>query len=655
MFRPVPMMRLSAVVLERDKRAVLQRLGELGAMELACLESGPDTAPLPARDFSGELLRCNRDLERVEQLRSKLGITTLEEVHPVAPMEVRTEEQEAKLQALEERTNQLLNHRDHLLKRSTELDAVQQQVASYCGLEIPLGEADQFSFLHFVTGSLPPEKLEDLQRQSSVKMALLPLPENNGRLPLIAMTTRQGWQALEAVLKDAGFQREILPAIERSTPELLTEKSREEQADISGQLQRLNREIGNLAVEAAQPLADLKSSLNYGRILLETEQNFPRTESTFLLTGWVPAADVSVMEGQLREITRGHCVIETARPEDLSGAQVPVLLRHSRLLRPFEMLVAAYGLPEYQEIEPTLFLAVSYLLMFGMMFGDVGHGATLLVFGMGALWAGRSSAKRRDIGLLLIFGGLSSLAFGILYGSYFGLIQLKKYAIWHDPIEGNPIRLMQIAIGAGVGIISLGLILNIVNRFRFGDVIGGLLDKFGVAGVLFYWGGIALFTKQAALRSHGLLSSAVILFLVVPATAWVLKEPLRHALDQCRGKRTEPEGWFIAIAESLVGAFEGFLVYLANTISFVRLAAYAMSHSALLMAIFLMAEEVRRYSEVGNVLSLLIIIFGNLIVIALEGLVGAVQALRLEYYEFFGKFFSGGGQPFRPFCLPQGK
>lgn len=212
--------------------------------------------------------------------------------------------------------------------------------------------------------------------------------------------------------------------------------------------------------------------------------------------------------------------------------------------------------------------------------------------------------------------------------------------------------LMYGAIGIGVVMISLGLILNIINRFRRGDVIGGFLDKFGVVGVIFYWGMLAFVTKYAAIESRGLVNLAIVLFLVLPLVGWALKEPIQYFVQRNTGNPVDMGGsLFVSITESLVGAFEAVLSYLANTISFVRLAAYAMSHAALLVAAFMLAEEVRYFSFGGGVLSVLVIILGNLVAIVLEGIIASVQALRLEYYEFFGKFFSGSGQPFKPFRL----
>ena len=157
----------------------------------------------------------------------------------------------------------------------------------------------------------------------------------------------------------------------------------------------------------------------------------------------------------------------------------------------------------------------------------------LAVCGLIALFAGRSE-KVRDVGLLLLFGGSSSIIFGVVYGSYFGIEVFKKYALWHDPLEGDPMRLMYGAIGIGIIMISLGLILNVINRFRRGDVIGAILDKFGLVGLLFYWGTLVLLMNGAAIQSRGLMGVSVVLFLVVPIVGWSLKEPIEHFLSHAR-------------------------------------------------------------------------------------------------------------------------
>lgn len=622
MFKPIPMRRLQAVVLMRDERAALRGLGELGLIHLTCADAGEALAK--PTDRGEALARCDRLLARVHEL----------ELTSVAGTSARLtlEEAEERIHQWETRVADLRQRRQAAVQRCEAAAALGERMAPYQSLEIPLDQADAMEFLHFVTGSLPAGKLEALQQAVGDNVALLPLPARNDRQPLVALTPRAGRPALEAALQQAGFRAEQLALL--PTDEL--ELARTEVAQVEAGWDALR-------AEAAPTLAAVEHAGQTERLLLEAEQQFPRTATTVLISGWVPEAEGDTVERRLRETTGGRYALEWSPAEALPEEQVPVLLNPPRLLRPFALLVEAFGLPRYREIEPTVLVALSYLAMFGMMFGDVGHGAVLALAGW-LLWR-----TGRRAGLLLCFAGGASIGFGVLYGSYFGITALKRYALWRDPLEGDPLALMLLAVGIGVLMISLGQLLNIVNRFRRGEIANGLLDKFGVLGVVFYWGTLALVTKYAAFEAHGLVKWALLLFIAVPLVGWMLKEPLAYRWRRRAGQPAGAGGFGGALAEGVVGAFEAVLVYLANTISFVRLAGFAMSHTALLLAAFLLAAELQRTGTGGTFWGVLVIIAGNAVAIVLEGTVAAVQALRLEYYEFFGKFFSGEGLVYRPF------
>jgi len=246
-------------------------------------------------------------------------------------------------------------------------------------------------------------------------------------------------------------------------------------------------------------------------------------------------------------------------------------------------------------------------------------------------------------GRIVVACGLSSMVFGAVYGSCFGIESLKRWALWRDPLEGNPVALLLAAVAAGVAVVSLGIGLHIVNRLRAGDRLGAWLGRFGAAGLVFYWGSLALVAGKVEAR--------VVLPVVLAAAAcWTVEAPARCLLARRRGEADE-EGLGAALAESLVGTFEGALVYLSNTVSFVRLAAYAMSHAALLSSAWMLAGAADAAWGEGSALGVVAIVLGNAAALGLEGVVAAVQAIRLEYYEFFGKFFEGGGRAFRPFSL----
>lgn len=648
MFKSVPMLRLSLLVLELDERAVLRHLGKAEIVQLARTPAGPDTAPLVPLDRGREMARCDRILTRVENLQRSLELTCLP-AESVEITERSLEWAENKLDLLEEQAGELLRQNQNLQQHAEELTGTGKVIAAYRGLQIPLGDPDQYSFLHFVTGRLPAGNLEKLELGDDV--ALLPLPAENGWQPVVVMTTTRRREVLEGALQQAGFQKQTLPIVEGANLDDFTEEQQRDQTKVAAELDDLNSELTVLAAELAQPLAEAKTVASVERRLWEAEENFPRTEKAVLFTGWIPDHEAGALERQLREITDGRCVFKTIAPTQAAKEQVPTLLRHAWPFRPFEMLVSAYGFPEYWEVEPTIFVALSYVLMFGMMFGDVGDGAILVIAGLFALLKAKGKMIR-DAGLLLLFNGGSSIIFGAIYGSCFGIPSLKKYALWHDPLEGDTMGFMVTAIEIGIVLMSLGLILNVFNRFCRGDAIGGCLGKFGLAGLLFYWGTLALAVKYAAFQSRGLALIAFVLFFALPLAAWILKEPIEYFRHHSGGRPGDPNHSLqSAIMESMVEVFEGLLSYFSNTISFVRLTAYCMSHAALLMATFIFAANLRHVPYCGGVLSLLAIIFGNLLALVLECIVASVQALRLEYYEFFGKFFVGTGQPFKPFRL----
>ena len=556
------------------------------------------------------------------------------------------------MDAVARRVGQLAGRGQEIEQRRGELATVLEQVASYAGLGVPFDQLERFTFLHFATGSLPAGGMKAVRGAAGKNVVLLPAAPRGDREPLIAVTSHKGRFALETTLEQAGFRREHL-ALGDLDADALAARSRGEQQHLEQELEENRRALRTAADEAREPLDAVLHSAFVERRLLEAEQKFPRTDATVLITGWVPATEEPSLEADLRQVTGGRCVTEVAGPGDVPEREVPVLLRHPALLRPFEMLVSGYGLPLYREVEPTLFVALTYILMFGMMFGDVGHGAVLAATGWLVRRSGKSDQTRNG-GLLLALAGLASMLGGAVYGSYFGVEAMQRYAIWRDPLRGDPTNLMYTCIGVGVVIISLGVVLNIVNRFRRGDVVGGLLDKFGVAGAVFYWGVLAVLLKYAAFRERGWVGPALFMVVVLPMVGLILKEPIEYALSRRAGRVPKADSLFEAVTESLVEAFEGALSYMANTISFVRLAAYAMSHGAILMATFLMAAEVGKISVAGGFLSFLVIVAGNVVSIALEGVIASVQALRLVYYEFFGKFFSGEGEAFQPFRLSAG-
>lgn len=488
MFSPVPMRRLQAVVLTRDERAVLHGLGRLNAVHLARAEADV-TLPQPP-DLREAIARCDHLSARVNEL----AIPYLAGHSAVLCLE----DAEDSLSQWETRIADLRRRLRIAAQRRDEAVETSERVAPYQGLGLPPDQLSAIEFLHFATGSLPTRNLATLQAAIGDDVALWILAARGDRQPIVAVCAQDQWSTLEAALLQTSFQAEARSPVPASQLE-----------QTQNELAQLDAAWQSQSVEAAPVLAAVEQAVQTERRLLEAEQQCPRTAAAVLITGWVPAAESGAVESQLREVSGGRCVVQWGEADAMPEAEVPVLLHPPRWFRPFTVLVEAFGLPRYREVEPTVFMAFSYLLMFGMMFGDVGHGALLALAG----WL--MSRTGRRVGLLLVFAGIASGGFGVVYGSYFGITSLKRYALWRDPVEGDPLALMLLAVGIGVVMISLGQVLNIMNHFRRGDIVNVLLDKFGVVGVVFYWGSLALVTKYAAFEARGLVRWAVLLFVAV--------------------------------------------------------------------------------------------------------------------------------------------
>lgn len=631
-----PMLRVEILVLARDEAAVLECLGREGVVELL---SGGGMAGVDGvweGDFSGEAGRMRGLHQRVVELSRILGLELRGGEAGAVVYGGELAGLEAVVNSVEVEVRDLLRGRDGLVDERRRWEGELRAVAGfeYSGLE--LNGRGELGELRYVAVELPEGGAGDLSVHDGVWVIAVGL----GRALVVGR--RLGWEELVQGLVDAGFRLLDWPVAVGEQVGVWWERGRQRLVELEEGLRRYAGRLSECRVRHGLELAGWEMRLCRELAVLEARQRFLRSYCGVVIRGWVPAYARDRLDGELERVTGGRVVLEWLTACEAGVGEVPVLTREPGWLRPFARLVRAYGVPRYGELVPSLVLAVSFVLMFGLMFGDVGHGGVLVGAGWLVRWKWRSVAGR-DVAVLLWANGLSSVCFGWVYGSVFGLPGCRGWALWRDPLEGDPLLLMGVALGFGVVFMSVGLWMNIVNRVHGGEWREVMLDKFGVAGVCFYWGLLSWLWVGG--DSGAGAGWAVLVGL--PVLGWVVKEPLRWLGE---GRLRSGEGAMVCM-ESVVGAFEGVLLYVANTLSFVRLAAYAMSHAALLVAAFSLAAEVERVA--GRAFGWGVIVLGNLVALVLEGTVAAVQALRLEYYEFFGKFFRGDGRLFRPFVLGQ--
>ena len=342
--------------------------------------------------------------------------------------------------------------------------------------------------------------------------------------------------------------------------------------------------------------------------------------NTFYIVAWIPESNLKKMESKLDSILDIDYIVET-------GENPPTKLKNSKIVRPFEALVRMYGVPKIGELDPTWFVAITTFFMFGFMFGDVGHGFVFFAIGLILL------LKKKDYGAILLAGGISSIIFGFLYGSIFGKEEIIK-SILISPM--NDINTMLVyGIIVGTIFILLAMILNIVNGIKNKDFKKVFLEQNGIAGILLYVFALACVVYYFLENKMLLPTNVIVLIGVILLLIIMFNEQITNFIKKKKEKTST------SFIEKIFEIIEMILSFLSNTISFLRLAAFAINHAGLCMAIYLLADMT---TGAGNIL---ISIIGNVIVLVLEGLIVGIQTLRLEYYELFSRFYDGSGKEYK--------
>ena len=508
---------------------------------------------------------------------------------------------------------------------------------------------NQRHYVRWMIGLVPALGLEKLEESLAERHhALIELGTLQDRAVIVVFGLQKDWETFQRALQGALFEPMEIQEGTTGTVDALV-------ANLDSEIGRLQDRVQGLAGQREvfqgqfrPDLLALREKAVAARQMLAARRLFGKIDKSFLISGWIPVRLFAVLEQELNRVTAGHVVIEKVDPEDLREVRegivrIPILFNNPMLISPFEKLTSLYGTPRYKEVEPTVFFALSFLLLFGMMFGDVGQGGVLFVIGYVIF---RRFYRYMDYGVILMECGVSSALFGFLYGTVFGLETIIP-ALWFRPMDNIP-YFVKVSLSLGVALLSLGLVLNLVNALRLKEY-EKLLSAGGLAGALLYWmsAGLAmkyLLTGQVAageLRLLGWVAAGIMTLIILHRPLYRLVVKREHP-----GRIVRQAGFWTELLESIVELFDDLIRFVANTVSFIRVAAFALSHAALFTAVFSIANVVA-HEKGGGLSYWFVVAAGNVIIILLEGLVVSIQTVRLEYYEFFGKFFRGGGERFK--------
>ncbi|MCL2190143.1 MAG: hypothetical protein FWC16_15120 [Defluviitaleaceae bacterium] len=360
----------------------------------------------------------------------------------------------------------------------------------------------------------------------------------------------------------------------------------------------------------------------YARFDVKKYASLSKGRRIFTFAGWMGANDADALA---EEIEDDSLILFTRNADGSDTIAAPTRLRNPPIIRTFEFFTRLYGLPTYGETDPTFILAVTYTMLFGLMFGDVGHGLCLAVVGA---FIGRRYKK--PLGWIIMIVGISAMGFGFLYGSIFGFEDILP-ALWRRPAADITGTLI-FAVGLGVGLIAFSMGLHMYNALRQGRIGDFLFGANGAAGLVFY-GTVVFGTVRILMQGR-----AFPLWLAaLPFALLALKHPIMRWMQ---GRKLLDGGVGKFFFETFMEMFETLLTYATNTVSFVRVGAFAVSHAGMMHVVVQMAQG----ASVSGRIAVLVV--GNLLVIGIEGLLVGIQVLRLDFYEIFSRFYHGGGRNF---------
>lgn len=371
----------------------------------------------------------------------------------------------------------------------------------------------------------------------------------------------------------------------------------------------------------SQQLQSIESKLYALHALEKAKSSLIESNGGLILEGWIPK---SVSKEFAKKIEHAVVTFSSVKGE------APVLLNTPFALKPFEKLISNFSYPRYGEVNPVLPFAFSFLLLFGIMFGDVGHGLVLALVGS---LVKKQNTNYAYLGQIYFLSGISSMFFGFLYGSVFGIHHLLPYLLF-TPIENINVTIL-FSLLIGIAIITLSFFLHIATAVKRREFSLLFVGEGSLLWLLAYWFIIGIFVKSVV-QQMDITYELIFLSLILVV---IFIQMLKH-----NGQK----------AQAVIDLLRKFMETITNTISFLRVGAFALAHGALFMAVFSIARMISEtYGE--SFFYWILIIVGNVVIIVLEGVIVTIQTLRLEYYEFFKRFFKGGGTPYQPYSLGERK
>jgi V/A-type H+-transporting ATPase subunit I len=538
---------------------------------------------------------------------------------------------------------ELISVRDKLNEEIAVCDTNIEKAQHFVGLDLDVKKIADCEYIITRFGRLPKDSYVKLQAYSeNPYVEFFPCTKDDAYYWGTYVTPISEADSIDRIFSLLYFEKVDIYDI-HGTPDDYVKQQKELKAQLSDKVKETEKDISAYSDKHKEEILKVFTAICKQHAFLSIKNHACKYRRSFVLVGWIPAEYEGQIEEALKAINSVEVTFTDAKDEMKHSP--PVKLKNKFFFRPFEYYTEMYGLPNASEIDPSWFIALTYTLLFGIMFADVGHGIMLLIV---AIYMYKK--LKMPLGALLIPCSISSTIFGFIFGSVLGfeelltpvykaLFGLKEKPI--DVMEGNTTMMLIFgAVGIGVVLLIIAMILNIVSCFKRGDTGGALFGVNGVAGLVFYVSLIVGLVCSLVLGIQLMNTAYVLGLIVLPLILIFFREPLSKLI---KGERKIFEGGIGSfIVDNLFEMFEVALSYVTYTMSFLRVGAFILVHAGMMKVVFVLAGM---FGPVGYTIT---IIVGNILVMALEALLVGIQVLRLEYYEMFSRFYIGDGRKYEP-------
>ncbi len=636
------MQAVSVIGLTKDVDSVIAVLGESGVFH-------PDdvsTFYSDTRDFT-HLQTKNIYAEPMNSLKTSLNLTKHKfELVDVSDFNPTFKEIELFTQKTTNELNVLLDDRMFIEDQLIETKEKLTETSHFVGLDIEVEKVIALKYIGSRFGRLPKESFDKLSAyKDNPYVDFIVCSEDKTHYWGVYFTPIEQSDEIDRIFSGLYFEKCNILGV-NDTPKVYLEKLKELLPLLEKKLDEAQKCIDNYINLNYEIIRKYLSKLEELNLYAKIRNKILQYNKSFILVGWIPSEFSKPIKHRLKKITSVNVEFSDAKKE--ISKSPPVKLKNCFLAKPFEFYTEMYGVPKYNEIDPSLFIAITYIIIFGIMFADVGQGICLSIVGL-LMW----KLKKMKIGKILIPCGISSALFGLVFGSIFGFEHLldpmykSLFGLNEKPIEvmnsESITMIIMTAIGIGVVLLITAMFLNVYTASRQKNYGRALFGTSGLAGIIFYTSIVFGIIGQIFMGWNILTLPYIIFLIVLPFLFIFFEEPLSKLINGDRDWM--PESWGGYIAENLFESIEVILGYVTNTMSFLRVGAFVLVHAGMMMVVFVLAESA------GSIGYWPIIILGNCLVMVLEALLVAIQVLRLEYYEMFSRFYSGEGRPYDPVKL----